>query len=298
MINYTIQPEKQSALSNEIWNILTRRFEKYTIITSDVLSQHLPTALQQRILWYVTEPFFQSWQTLPVDIHHQDSIQAFIRIQEVVHHQVYIPSSHFSRWLQKAVQEWLEITAQPIPYMTKTYFTSETTLLPLSTLYSTKNYWGELAILIDLLIRYLEKNYQKDIDALLFEAKLYKTTSLLQQKEIIPNMVAWWENYFHINPVQYGAWLLETQPVRIQLPEARLRQYIPINDQFEYITHLFNGDREEYTEILKFAEKHSYEVAEQYIREVFQKNHVSVHDSYATRFLAIIRSFTEQQNTL
>jgi hypothetical protein len=298
VINYTIQPEKQNALSDEIWNSLLKRFEQYTIVTSDVLVQHLPLALKQRILWYVTEPFLHNWQSLPVDVHHPQSVQAFIEIQQVIHQQVYIPFSHFSRWLQKAVQEWLAITAQPIPYMTKTYFTSETTLLPLSVLQITKTYWGELSVLIDLLIKYLEKNYQKDIDALLFEAKLYKTTTLLQQKEILPNMVAWWENYFHLNPIQYGAWLLETQPIRMQLPEARLRQYIPVNDQFEYITHLFNGDREEYTETLKFAEKHSYETAEKYIREVFQKNYVSPHDVYATRFLAIIRSFIEQENLL
>lgn len=298
MINYTIQPEKQSALSNEIWNILLPRFEKYTIITLDILEQHLPLALQQRILWYVTEPFLHSWQSLPVDVHHPQSVQAFIKIQQVVHQQIYIPFSHFSRWLQKAIQEWLEITAQPIPYMTKTYFTSETTLLPLSILQITKNYWGELSVFIDLLIKYLEKNYQKDIDALLFEAKLYKTTTLLQQKEILPNIIAWWENYFHINPVQYGAWLLETQPIRIQLPEARLRQYIPVNDQFEYITHLFNGNREEYIETLKFVEKHSYETAEKYIKEIFEKNYVSFNDAYAVRFLSIIKSFIEQQKSL
>jgi hypothetical protein len=298
VINYTIQLEKQSALSNEIWNTLIQRFEKYTIITSEVLLQHLPVALQQRILWYVTEPFFHSWQTLPIDTHHQQSIEAFITVQEVLHQQIYIPFSHFSRWLQKAVQEWLEITAQPIPYITKSYFTSETVVLPLSTLYITKSFWGELDVLIDLLIKYLEKNYQKEIDILLFEAKLYKTASLLQKKNILPNMVAWWESYFHINPVQYGAWLLETQPIRIQLPEARLRQYIPINDQFEYITHLFNGDREEYIETLKFVEKHSYEVAEQYIKEVFQKNYVPVNEGYATRFLAIIKSFTEQKSKI
>ncbi len=298
MINYTVQPEKQSALSNEIWSILLPRFEKYTIITFDILHQHLPLSLQQRILWYVTEPFLHSWQSLPVDVHHSQSVQAFIQVQQVIHQQIYIPFSHFSRWLQKAIQEWLEITAQPIPYMTKTYFTSETTLLPLSILQITKNYWGELSVFIDLLIRYLEKNYQKDIDALLFEAKLYKTTTLLQKKEILPNMVAWWENYFHINPVQYGAWLLETQPIRVQLPEARLRQYIPVSDQFEYITHLFNGNREEYIETLKFAEKHSYETAEKYIKEVFQKNYVSPDDAYAVRFLAIIKSFIEQQKPL
>lgn len=296
MINYTTQSEKQSALSDEIFNILIQRFEKYTIITSDVLVQHLPLALQQRILWYVTESFFHSWQTLPIDIHHQQSVKAFMDLQNVIHQQLYIPFSQFSRWLQKAVQEWLEITAQPVPYLTKHYFPSETTLLPLSALYITKTYWAELSVLIELLIKYLEKNYQKDIDALLFQAKLYKTTSLLQQKDILPNMVAWWEEYFHINPVQYGAWLLETQPIRIQLPEARLRQYIPINDQFEYITHLFNGDREEYTETLKFAEKHSYETTEKYIKDIFEKNYVPVNDTYAVRFLAIIKSFTEQQH--
>lgn len=298
MINYTIEPEKQSALSNEIWTILLKRFEQYTIITSDILAQHLPLAIKQRILWYITEPFLHSWQQMPVDVHHPKSVQAFIEVQQVIHEQVYIPFSHFSRWLQKAVQEWLHITAQPIPYMTKTYFVSETMLLPLSVLQITKNYWGELSIFIELLIKYLEKNYQKDIDAMLFEAKLYKTTTLLQQKEILPNMVAWWEEHFQVNPVQYGAWLLETQPIRIQLPEARLRQYIPVNDQFEYITHLFNGDTEEYTETLKFAEKHSYETAERYIKEIFEKNCVSFEDAYAKRFLAIIKSFVEQKNPL
>lgn len=295
MINYTIQFEKQSTLSNEIWNTLIQRFENYTVITSDILAQHLPIALQQRILWYITEPLFTTWQNLLVDTHHEQSIQSFQKLQETLHQQVYIPFSHFSRWLQKAIQEWLEITAQPIPYMTKHYFTSETTLLPISVLQISKTYWGELAVLIDLLIKYLEKNYQKDIDAMLFEAKLYKITSLLEHKNILHNMTTWWEEYFHINPIQYGAWLLETQPIRFQLPEARLRQYIPMNDQFEYITHLFNGDREEYTETLKFAEKHSYEVAEQYIKEIFEKNYVSLNDVYATRFLAIIKSFIEQQ---
>lgn len=298
MINYTIQPEKQTALSNEIWATLLKRFEQYTVITSDILTQHLPLAIQQRILWYITEPFFQSWQNLPVDIHHLRSVKAFIEVQQVIHQQIYIPFSHFSRLVQKAVQEWLNITAQPIPYMTKIYFTSETVLLPLSVLQITKNYWGELSIFIELIIKYLEKNYQKDIDTMLFEAKCYKISMLLQQKGILPNTITWWEEHFQVNPVQYGAWLLETQPIRMQLPEARLRQYIPVNDQFEYITHLFNGDTEEYTETLKFAEKHSYETAERYIKEIFEKNYVPPDDAYAKRFLAIIKSFIEQKNPL
>ncbi|MCS7029154.1 MAG: hypothetical protein NZ519_10380 [Bacteroidia bacterium] len=295
MINYAIQPEKQSTLSTEIWNRLIQPFQSYAIVTADIMAKHLPAAIEKRIFWYTFEPLFQVWQQLSVDIHHPSSVQAFLDLQQVVHQQVYLPFSQFSRWLQKAIQEWLDITAQPIPYLKKTYFESGTTLLPISILQITKEYWAELSLLLEVLIRYLEKNYQKDIDAMLFEAKLYKIASLLQQKGILSSMVTWWEYHLQVNPVQYGAWLLETQPIRMKLPEARLRQYIPINDQFEYITQLFNGDREQYIEVLKFAERHSYPETEAYIKSIFEKNYVSTEQKYAQKFLEIVKSFIEQR---
>ncbi|MCS7077452.1 MAG: hypothetical protein NZ455_12120 [Bacteroidia bacterium] len=296
MINYAIQFEKQSALSNEIWNRVMQSFQNYTVITTDIMAKYLPDTIQKRLFWYVCEPIIQSWQQLNIDIHHFESVNAFIYLQKTIQKQIYIPLSQFGRWLQKSIQEWLDISAQPIPYLKKTYFASGTTLLPISTLQITKDYWGELSILLELLIKYLEKNYQKDIDVMLFEAKLYKTASLLQERGILPNLVLWWESYFGINPIQYGAWLLETQPIRMKLPEARLRQYIPINDQFEYITQLFNGDREQYIEALKFAEKHSYQDTEQYLKSLFEKNYVSINEKCAQRFLEILKSFIEQKS--